>query len=58
MNKEQLMGVVRHTLTFVGGLLVMYGQSVDAGQWTLMVGAATSLAGLIWSIVNKTGETY
>lgn len=46
------MGVVRHTLTFLGGLLVMYGQA-DPTQWMTIVGAATSLAGLIWSIVNK-----
>lgn len=46
------MGVVRHTLTFLGGFLVMYGQA-DPDQWLTIVGAATSLVGLVWSLFNK-----
>jgi hypothetical protein len=25
MSKEQILGIVRHTLTFVGGILIMKG---------------------------------
>ncbi len=46
------MGIVRHSLTFIGGLLVMAGVgSVD--QWMGIVGSGVALAGAIWSIVAK-----
>ena len=52
LSKEQLMGIVRHTLTFVGGILVAKGILDDATLLEI-IGGATTLAGAIWSIVNK-----
>jgi len=52
MTKEQILGIVRHTLTFVGGILIMKG-IIDEGAWTEISGGALTLAGTIWSIVDK-----
>jgi len=54
MNKQQTLGIIRHTLTFVGGLLVMNGVTTDAVTMEI-VGAAMTLIGGIWSIINKKG---
>jgi hypothetical protein len=52
MNKERILGIVRHTLTFVGGILIMKG-IVDEALVTEIVGGAVALAGAIWSIFEK-----
>lgn len=53
MNKDQVLGIIRHTLTFVGGFLVMKGL-VDETMITEIIGGVVALAGSIWSIVAKT----
>ena len=53
MNKDQVLGIIRHTLTFVGGVLVMKGL-VDETMVTEIVGGVVALVGSIWSIVVKT----
>lgn len=52
MKKEQILGIVRHTLTFVGGLLVMKGIA-DETTITEIVGGIVTLVGAFWSIVEK-----
>jgi hypothetical protein len=52
MNKERILGIVRHTLTFVGGILIMKG-IVDEALVTEIVGGAVTLTGAIWSIFEK-----
>jgi hypothetical protein len=52
MNKEKILGIVRHTLTFVGGILIMKG-IVDETIVTEIVGGVVALAGTIWSIFDK-----
>ncbi len=52
MGKEQILGIVRHTLTFVGGLLVMKGIA-DEATITEVVGGIVTLVGAFWSIVEK-----
>jgi hypothetical protein len=52
LTKEQIMGIIRHALTFVGGVLVMKGL-VDETTVTEIVGGAMTLTGAIWSIVDK-----
>lgn len=52
MNKERILGIVRHTLTFVGGILIMKG-IVDEALVTEIVGGAVTLVGAIWSIFEK-----
>jgi hypothetical protein len=53
MNKDQVLGIIRHALTFVGGFLVMKGL-VDETMVTEIVGGVVALVGSIWSIVAKT----
>lgn len=52
MTKEQLLGIVRHTLTFVGGILVAYGV-ITSGVVIEILGSASTITGVIWSIINK-----
>jgi hypothetical protein len=52
MSKERVLGIVRHTLTFVGGLLVMKGL-VDQGVVSEIIGGILGLTGTIWSIFDK-----
>ena len=52
LTKEQIMGIIRHALTFVGGIVVMKGL-VDETMVTEIVGGVMTLTGAIWSIVNK-----
>jgi hypothetical protein len=52
LTKEQLLGLVRHAVTFIGGVLVMKGL-VDDSLVQEILGGATTLAGAIWSIVQK-----
>ena len=53
MKKEQILGILRHSLTFIGGLLVMKGL-IDETTATEIVGGVITLVGTIWSIVEKT----
>jgi hypothetical protein len=53
LTKEQIMGIIRHALTFVGGIVVMKGL-VDEAAITEIIGGAMTLTGAIWSIINKT----
>ena len=52
MNKDQILGIVRHVLTFGGGVAVGKGW-VDEATMTAIVGALVTLAGAIWSIRSK-----
>lgn len=52
MTKEQVLGIVRHVLTFVGGVLVAKGLATESLSGEL-IGAAMTLIGGIWSIVAK-----
>jgi hypothetical protein len=52
MKKEQTFGIIRHTLTFVGGLL-FYNGVLDENETTEIVSATMTLIGLVWSIVEK-----
>lgn len=52
MKKEQTLGVVRHVLTFVGGIVVMKGFASDSTVQEI-IGTALTLVGSIWSVVAK-----
>ena len=52
MSKEQVMGIVRHVLTFVGGILILKGYTDDA-TYTVLSGLISTAIGSIWSIINK-----
>lgn len=52
MNKEKVLGIIRHTLTFVGGFLVMKGFA-DETMVTEIVGSVIALVGAVWSVIVK-----
>ncbi len=52
MTKEQIQGLVRHALTFIGGIVVMKGLATDAVVQELIGAALTIFAG-VWSITSK-----
>ena len=52
LTKDQVLGIVRHTLTFVGGIVVMKGL-VDETVVTEIIGGVMTLVGTIWSVINK-----
>ena len=52
MNKEQILGIVRHVLTFVGGFLITKGL-VDETFVTEIVGALSTIIGSVWSFFAK-----
>lgn len=52
LTKEQVLGIIRHTLTFVGGILITKGL-LDETMVTELIGGVCTLTGTIWSIVAK-----
>lgn len=55
MTKEQVLGIVRHTLTFVSGILITKGLIDDAVSMEI-TGAIVGLIATIWSVFDKTDE--
>jgi len=52
MTKEQILGVVRHLLTFFGGILITKGL-VDETIVTEIIGGLSTLIGAVWSFLSK-----
>lgn len=48
MNKTQVLGIVRHLLTFGGGYVVAKGWGTEA-LVTEIVGGIVAIAGAVWS---------
>lgn len=55
MSQEQVLGILRHVLTTVGGVAVSKGLT-DESTMTAIVGGAVALIGVIWSIGSKKKE--
>ena len=53
ITQDQLLGIVRHTLTFIGGILVWKGM-IDSTMETQLIGSAVGLVGLVWSVLKNT----
>ena len=52
MNAEIVSAIVRHLLTAIGGgFAVKYG--IDGGSLDAIVGGASALAGVVWSMYDK-----
>jgi len=49
---DKLLGIIRHGLTFLGGVLVTQGV-IDDAMFTELFGAAMTLIGGIWSVIDK-----
>jgi len=52
MNKETILGLIRHGLTFGGGILVTKGLADEATS-TELIGGLVAVIGAIWSIIAK-----
>jgi len=52
MSKEKWYSVIRHTLTFVGGILVTKG-IVDESVAEQIISGIMTLTGLIWGQLDK-----
>ena len=52
MNKQAILGIIRHILTFGGGFMTQNGIATDS-EVTTGVSAAVTLVGVIWSILSK-----
>jgi hypothetical protein len=52
MNKDQILGLIRHVLTFVGGFLITKG-IIDEATSLEAIGAITTLIGSVWSVLSK-----
>lgn len=50
--KEQVLGLIRHTLTFVGGILIAKGLIGDS-LTTDIIGGLMTVIGSIWSVLAK-----
>lgn len=52
MNKDLVLGLVRHALTLVGGLAVQYGYLTESMS-VEAVGAVTSILSISWFVIGK-----
>jgi hypothetical protein len=52
MSKEQIFGVIRHTFTTIGGIVVAQGYISDS-LFAELSGAVLALVGVVWSILAK-----
>lgn len=52
MSKETVLGIIRHVLTFAGGILIAKGVADDATV-TELVGGLVTVVGAVWSILSK-----
>ena len=56
MNSTQIMGFVRHVLTFAGGWAVAQGW-LDEGSMMEIVGAVVTIVGAAWSFFAPEKKT-
>jgi len=52
MNKEQVLGIIRHALTFVGGIFIIKGLSSEA-VINETIGVVITAIGAIWSLIKN-----
>ena len=56
MKNEILLGLVRHLLTALGGVLVAKG-TVDQSTVETITGSVVAVAGALWSVFSKKKPT-
>lgn len=52
MSKNIVLSIIRHSLTFVGGILIMRGYMTEQDVLEIAGGVST-LVGAIWSVIDK-----
>ena len=55
LTNEQIQGILRHSFTFLGGILIVLGY-IDDETWQTLSGSAITLVGTIWSIISKSTQ--
>jgi len=55
MNKDFVLSLIRHSATFLGGLLVAKGFA-DASQVETLVSGVVTAAGIFWSFWHHTPD--
>ena len=50
--QEKVLGILRHALTFVGGLIVTKGL-IDESLYLELSGAILTIIGGVWSVLSK-----
>jgi hypothetical protein len=51
-TKEQILGVLRHGLTALGGFLIGKG-ILDESTAEIIIASFITLAGTVWSVIDK-----
>lgn len=51
-KKEKVLSIIRHSLTFAGGLLIMRGY-LDAKELQEISGGIITVVGTVWGVVAK-----
>lgn len=54
ITTQQKLGIVRHVLTCIGGILVTLGK-VNDGQVEQIIGVIMVIAPMVWSVASKPG---
>jgi hypothetical protein len=52
MNKEQVLGIIRHALTFIGGIIIIKGMASE-GMVGEAIGAVVTAVGAVWSVIKN-----
>ena len=52
MNKNAILGIIRHALTFGGGFMTQSGLA-SGEEVTTAISAVITLIGVVWSVLNK-----
>lgn len=52
MNKDMVLGIIRHVITGLGSIAVAKGV-IDDSMLTTGVAAVVTLVGLVWSAIDK-----
>lgn len=55
MTQEQVMGLIRHAVTFFGGVLAAKGW-LDAAWLNTIAAVVATLGGMAWSVLVKAPE--
>ena len=56
MNKDFVLSLIRHSATFIGGLLVAKGFA-DASQVETLISGIVTAAGIFWSLWHHTPDS-
>lgn len=53
MNKDIVLGLIRHALTSIGGAIIVSKGFSDSATVDIIVGGLVAAIGVIWSVMDK-----